>query len=229
MLTGSMLFFTGTMSADASAFSCLPLAVRDSLLQQAFQQLDQRHLFGVAPRVCRLWHQLSLSIITSLDVKITTEEAAEQLDLWIVNHGDTLVNMQLDSTLAVCQTRAGRSVLRSLGAAAQLRSLSILTNSSGTNLDVALPPLANLTHLSIDSCSVTPTMLSSILSFRSLNSLSLCYMYVMHGANIWVSWSSMMEQMATSLVGLTSLDLGFHVSSEGLAHLRALPQLNGFQ
>ena len=219
------------MSADASAFSCLPLAVRDSLLQQAFQQLDQRHLFGVAPRVCRLWHQLSLSIITSLDVKINTREAAEQLSLWMHKHGAAgLKTLQLLLDETVCRTPAGGSVLQSLGAAMQLRSLSILTNVSIAELDVLdvpLPPLTNLTSLSINTCSLIPTVVSSILSLSSLNSLSLNISFINEdGADSRDSGISLLEQMAARLVGLTSLDLDVSsASTEGLAHLQALPQL----
>ena len=101
------------MPADASAFSCLPLAVRDSLLQQAFQQLDQHHILGVAPRVCRLWHQLSLSIITSLDAKIsTTEEAAEQLRRWIQRHGTGLTSLDLILKEPVCLAAAAMPLLQ---------------------------------------------------------------------------------------------------------------------
>ena len=83
------------MASDNSAFSCLPHAVRDSILQQAFRKLDQRHLFGVAPLVCRLWHHLASTMITSLDVKVSTQAAAEQLSLWIQNHGGGLDSMEL--------------------------------------------------------------------------------------------------------------------------------------
>ena len=215
------------MSADASAFSCLPLAVRDRLLQQAFQQLDQRHLFGVTPRVCRLWHQLSLSIITtSLDVTITIEAAAEQLSLWIKNLGAAglrILVLHLDQ--AVCGTPAARSLLQSLGSAMQLRSLDISSTHLPAVLDVPLPPLTNLTSLSIRRCSLNPTVVSSILNLSSLNSLSLMVLDVDALGAAGDYWSSIMEQMVTRLVGLTSLDLGILVSIEGLAHLCALPQL----
>ena len=213
------------MSADASAFSCLPLAVRDSLLQQAFQQLDQRHLFGVAPRVCRLWHQLSLSIITSLDASIMTEAAARQLSLWMENHGAAgLTNLMLRLDQAVCRTPAARSLLQSLQAAMQLRSFDISSSSSVAVLDMPLSALNKLTSLSIKS--PTPTMISSILTLSSLNSLSLSYVRVnLHGAKSRHYWESIMEQVATRLLGITSLDLAVSVSVESLAHLCTLPQL----
>ena len=224
MLTGSMLCATGTMSADSSAFSCLPLAVRDSLLQQAFQQLDQRHLFGVAPRVCRLWHQLSLSMVTSLNVKITTEEAAEQLSLWMKKHGAAgLDSLVLLVDQAVCPTPAARSLLQSFEAAMQLRSLDLSTTYCNAVLDVPFPPLTNLTSLSINTCSLAPIVVSSILNLSSLTSLSLRHSHVVDGG--MDPWSSFMGQMATCLVAVTCLTLALPLSNEGLVHLHAFPQL----
>ena len=142
-----LVFYTGTtMSADSSVFSCLPIAERDSVLQQAFQQLDQRHLFGVAPRVCRLWHQLSLSIITSLSAKVTTEEAAGQLALWMTHRGHVLHNMQLRIEGPGCPSLAPGALLQTLGAAANLRSLHLWCDywdMSGTTLE-ALTQLTSL-------------------------------------------------------------------------------------
>ena len=138
------------LQAPRLAFTCLPLAVRDSLLQQAFQQLDQRHLFGVAPRVCRLWDQLALSIITSLNMKITTGKSAEQLSLWMKDHGaGGLGSLVLELDRPVCQTTAAHSLLESLPAALQLRSLALSTTNWTAVLDAPLPPLTNLTSLSI--------------------------------------------------------------------------------
>ena len=212
------------MSADSSAFSCLPLAVRDSLLQQAFQQLDQRHLFGVAPRVCRLWHQLSLSIITSLDVTIITDEAAEQLSLWMQKHGAAgLKSLLLHFEETLCWTPAAHSLLQSLGAAIRLQTLEISADFITAALHVPLPPLTDLTSLSIVGIRLPPTAVSFIPSLISLNSLSLrngCL-----NVDSRVFWSTMFEQMATRLVRLTSLDLAIFVRAEDLAHLRALPQL----
>ena len=217
------------MSADVSAFSCLPLAVRDSLLQQAFQQLGQRHLFGVAPRVCRLWHQLSLSIITSLDIRVTTEAAAEQLSLWMNKRGAGGLNSLLVLLYReVCPTHAACSLVQSLQTAMQLRNLGLSSSSAGSVLDVPLPPLTNLISLSVKHISITPTVVSSILGLTSLNSLNLTFVRVnVDGADSKYAWDSIVEQMATCLVGLTSLTLLMmvSVSSGSLAHLRALPQL----
>ena len=205
------------MAADSSAFSCLPLAVRDSILRQAFHQLDQKHLFGVAPRVCRLWRQLSISIITSLDAKTTTAEAAEQLSLWMQNHGtglDTL-NLQIDEP-ALC-------VLHALAAAQQLRSLTLTSTSMrGPQLNVTLHSLTSLTSLSINDFISTASLLDSILALTGLESLSLS------GVQVNYDWQRVVPQFATTLIKLTSLDLHYvneEMRPATLSHLCSLPDL----
>ena len=180
--------------------------------------------------VCHLWHQLSLSIITSLDVKITTEEAAEQLSLWMKNHGATVTNMQLHLTSAVCQTRAGRSLLQSFGQAVQLRSLHICSDSRLGLLDTPLSPLSNLRSLSITSTSLAEPVVSSILSLSILDTLRLSNVDVqVPGDHVYTPWDSplFVQQIAMRLVQLTSLaDLRLAVVGiDGLAHLHSLPQL----
>ena len=214
------------MPADASAFSCLPLAVRDSLLEQAFQQLDQRHLFGVAPRVCRLWHQLSLSIITSLDAKISTEEAAEQLNFWIQRHGPGFISLDLLLQEPVCLAPAAWSLLQSVQAAKELRSLSLsATTQSILVNDFSLHTLTNLTSLSISNCDPTSAARDSILGLTKLSSLSLCR------SGEYPKWISsysrgFLKQLSTSLVGLTKLDFsGVGAHNTHLVHLHNLPQL----
>ena len=208
------------MSADASAFSCLSPAVRDSLLQQAFQQLDQRHLFGVAPRVCRLWHQLSLSIITSLDAIINSEAAAEQLSYWIQRHGARLISLNLLLKELVPHASAAGSLLQSLQVAKGLRSFSLAT-SGQAGIDSSLHTLTNLTSLRLRNCYPTTAQLDSILGLTKLSSLSL---NGLSGINL----GPFLEQLSTSLVGLTRFDLSgtaFYAGADCLVHLHKLPQL----
>ena len=207
------------MSADSSAFGCLPLAVRDSLLQQAFQQLDQLHLVGVSPRVCRLWYQLSLSIITSLDSNISNKEAAEQLKYWIQRHGAGLTSLDL-----LLAPAAWPSVLQSLRAAKELRSLSLSAREASTRLANAINfsfhALTNLTSLSISNCDTTTVARNSILRLTKLSSLGLC------GRRMIYDCGPFLEQLSTSLVGLTKLDLlDSAVDVDDLEHLQNLPQL----
>ena len=226
-----MLFDTGTMSEDSSVFSCLPLAVRDSILRQAFQQLDQRHLFGVAPRVCRLWHQLSLSIIINLVAEIKTAEAAQQLQLWIQNHGAGLDSMDVHFHQDVCDTTPS-SLMPSLRAARSMRSLSLSTAYGLTPLDALLPTFSCLTTLSIRTCHPAPHVLNSILNLTQLSSLSLRSIIAggregEHGSvsPAW-EWEPFMEQLAADLVELTSLDFSrTGMDVEALVHLHKLPKL----
>ena len=68
----------------------------EPLLLQAWQQLDQRHRFGIIPRVCRAWYHLSLPTFTSLELIISSKESVQQLALWLRHHGSTLRHLSLD-------------------------------------------------------------------------------------------------------------------------------------
>ena len=209
------------MAADSSAFSCLPLAVRDSILQQAFQQLDQQHLVGVAPRVCRLWHQLSLSIINSLVAKIGTAEGAEQLSLWMQNHGAGL------DTLNLQVFESAQSLFHAFGAAEQLCTVTLASTSWYQRFfNVALHPLTNLTRLGIGSSLPTAPVIDSILGLTLLESLSISA--VVGGHN----WQHLVPQLATRLIKLTNLelsDMGQGARPATLNHLRSLPDLKDLQ
>ena len=218
---------TGTMPEDASAFSCLPLEVRDSILQQAFQQLDQRHLFGVAPRVCRLWHQLSLSIITSLDVKISTEEAGEQLTLWMRNHGTSLQCLEVFVSVPLCLTPAPSELLQAVGSATQLRSLAYSQAHAGMGcmkVHFSLSALSKLRSLSITRCQPSKDTFTSILGLTGLRNLSMCNL-------VQSGWrgcppAGFVSDLARNLCQLTSLDFtGTHLKVSELLHLYNLSKL----
>ena len=216
----------GNRMTDSSVFSCLPNAVRDSILQQAFQQLDQRHMFGVAPRVCRLWHQVSLSISTSLDVRIRTAEAAEQLSLWISNHPTALKSLELNMAYADCNTEDVQPLLQSVGAADQLCSLSLFSPQTyHPLLDLSLTMLTKLTSLRIVCCGYNEATLPySIPHLTTLKSLSLSHMHS-------TAWQPFMQQISACLVQLTSLNLRslWDIEAIDIAVLCALPQLQQLQ
>ena len=204
---------------DSSVFSCLPITVRDSLLQQAFQQLDQRYLFGVAPRVCRLWHQLSLSTITRLEITICTARAAEQLSLWMANHGTILQHLSLDMAEPVCRSTSDlQPLLQSVGAAEQLRSLNISTpRLRRLSLGVSLTMLTKLTSLHIKGC----TLCESIPHATTLRNLSINTLYTRS------EYGAFMQQVSASLVQLSRLELdgSSGAGAADMNHLCALPQL----
>ena len=214
------------MATDSSAFSCLPHAVRDSILQQAFRQLDRRHLFGVAPLVCHLWHQLASSIITSVDAELCTEAAVEQLSLWIQNHGAGLDSMVLQMNDDASERSASRCILQALTAATMLRSLAWKSQGGKLQgfepqvLDLPLPPLTTLTRVSISACQPEAVLLDSLLHLPNLSSLSMCRM------PLRTPFGPFLKGLSESLVKLTYLDFrGSSYSIEDLLLLRNLPEL----
>ena len=223
--------------ADNAGFSCLPIAVRDSLLQQAFKQLNQRHLFGVAPRVCRLWHKLAVRITrTSLKVTIRTAEAADQFALWMKSYGTTLESLDLHVRFlhrlshwrehSVCNTPALQSSLQAaVGSAHQIRSLTISTPSLSCTLNITLLDLTSLTSLRIKGCDFTvssiPDSIPSVTTLRNLSLEAVCSE---------TPWGPFMQQIATSLLQLKKLELAHSsMDVESLAQLRPLPQLQQLQ
>ena len=96
---------SGSMSDPYSScpFDLLDAAMRDPFLQQAFMQLDQRHLYGIIARVCRSWHHLSTTSSSSLKVKVLSQlseetgenEAAISFAIWLQHNIGNLTNLDL--------------------------------------------------------------------------------------------------------------------------------------
>ena len=80
---------------EADLFSCLPSHASEALLLQAWQQLDQRHRFGIIPRVCRSWYHLSLPTFTSLELNFFNLESFRHLIVWMQRHGSTLQHFKV--------------------------------------------------------------------------------------------------------------------------------------
>ena len=80
---------------EADLFSCLPSHASEALLLQAWQQLDQRHRFGIIPRVCRSWYHLSLPTFTSLELNFYNPQYFWHLGVWLQRHGSTLQHLKL--------------------------------------------------------------------------------------------------------------------------------------
>jgi len=85
-------------SGGARLFDRLPHTMRDSFLQQAFKELDERHKF---PLVCRLWQQLLHSSCSSLDVVLRSATAAEGMAAWLERHKPDLesISLRIDNRL----------------------------------------------------------------------------------------------------------------------------------
>ena len=84
------------MTEDVPILNRLPSRESEALLLQAWQQLDQRHRFGIIPRVCSSWYHLSLPTFTSLEVTLRSKDAMQQLGMWLRHHGSTLRRFSLE-------------------------------------------------------------------------------------------------------------------------------------
>ena len=83
---------------DASTLNTLPKDVSEALLLQAWQQLDQRHRFGIIPLVCKYWYHLSLPSLNSLELGFSNRNpnAMQQLGVWLQRHGTNLRQLSLE-------------------------------------------------------------------------------------------------------------------------------------
>ena len=202
------------MEARIPSLQDLPDDVRDNILQQAFQQLDQRHRFGVVTLVCRVWHRLALSIAHHIDVSMPTRAAAEPLRTWVAKHGHSLKSISIvvnnPTALRPAWADAGstEAVVNFLSAAPLLNSLKIshdvlLPTMTGL-LNVNLSGYTSLTRLGLVGLGLRSSTISSLLSLRQLSSLDLSFStFYTRG----VSAHELMQQISTSLVQITHLDL----------------------
>ena len=211
----------GTMDTDACPFDVLPYELRDSILMQAFQQLDQQHLLTIVPLVCQLWHQLSLSTCTSLDVKLKSNTAAQQLAQWILQHGSALGRLSI--TAQPYPASVDQQLLQSLSSAAQLSSLMLDLAGNDDTCSVNLASLTKLTSLSILSARLSATTVSSLVSLTKLHELNLIGVE----ADADVDCSKLMKDLGSQLVKLTSIDLSSNnlFSWSDYCALKALPLL----
>ena len=219
--------FTGAMEAATNLLDLLPVHMRDIFLGQAFQLLDQHHLFSVLPLVCHLWQQVALSNCNNLNTTIATAAAGEHLNLWMQKHGHSLDHLSLAIEHRVADTEAVQQLVTSLGQAVQLCSLRLcitnpLTRSHLPEVNVSLSPLTHLTRLSFSDCRLSPATMASLLPLSQLKSLQLTHTFSSSVRNDFLpSFSSSCQQ-------LTSLDLsrsGDWVRPAQLTALRALPHL----
>ena len=204
------------MEASTTCLQDLPHHVRDSMLQQAFQQLDQRHQFGVVTLVCRLWHGLALSISHSIDVSIPTRAAAEPLRSWVAEHGHGLKSMTIvvnnnpDVPGEASEAAATAAVVvDSLSAAPSLSSLKISLHRSllptmHRELNVDLSSFTSLTSLQLIGWELSSSSIASLLSLTQLSSLDLSSSTFVTGVD---GPQELMQHISTSLVQITRLEL----------------------
>ena len=199
---------TSSMESESCAFSCLPQDLCHSFLQQAFKQLDQRHLCGIAPLVCHPWHTLAVSCSSSLDVKVHTAAAEKSLTSWVQRNGSVLEQLSLsldgrrDNICTVASTT--EQLLQSVATnAANLQSLSLEGDvRGGTYSDASLSSLSQLTSLKLSSFTLVPGMVSSLSALTQLKSLDLS-----RTAVAGLDSSDMIIGPSSQWTQLTSLDL----------------------
>ena len=86
------------MEQLGSFFDELPEDLRLSFVEQAVANLDQEHVYGVIPCVCRELRELSLSSSRSLDVELASLESVKRFGEWLKRHGDRLTHLAVDLT-----------------------------------------------------------------------------------------------------------------------------------
>ena len=202
------------MESEACPFTVLPVHVCHSILTQAFQKLDQRHLLTITPLVCHLWHQLSLSACTSLEVEVGKPEAVEAAAAWMLKHGHRLLSLSVNVLWPDAVP-----LLEAIPAASQLRDLHLTTEYMFEECDF-LQSLSSLTCLRIHSVQIAPDDMPALLALTQLRSLALTYTYELVDFNL----------IASSLVHLTSVEfsssnIDLETSPGQLSALRSLTSL----
>ena len=65
----------------------LPEDFRMSFVKQVVANMDQKHLYGAIPCVCRELRELALTLSRSIDVELSSWESAERFGEWLERHG----------------------------------------------------------------------------------------------------------------------------------------------
>ena len=207
------------MESEACPFSVLPVDVCHSILTQAFQQLDQRHLLTITPLVCHLWHQLSFSACTSLEVEVETSEAAQQFAAWVLKHRHRLLRLSVHDSEPY-RAAVVKPLLEAIPAASQLRDLHLTSDNVFQECGF-LQSLSSLTCLSMHAVGIPPDTISSLLALTQLRSLALTKMFDLVDFTL----------IARSLVQLTSVEFSSNYMElrNSIGQLSALRSLTGLQ
>ena len=216
-------------------FDLLDAAMRNPFLQQAFRQLDQRHLYGIIARVCRSWHHLSITSSSSLTVKVSTRlneetgepDAAISFSKWLQHNIGNLTRLDLTLNGPPDDTFDASEMLQTITSATQLCSLRLdLDDRYLSESFAGVSALTNLTSLALCGCDLSPLAFSSTLALSQLRALDL------RRVGVYVNGAEEEDSMAdltSSLVSLTTLTLGdfsgWNDLEEGLACLRSLKEL----
>ena len=236
--------------SSSCMFDLLDAAMRDPFLQQAFRQLDQRHLYGIVPMVCRSWHHLSTTSSSSLTVEISTElnketgepDAAISFSEWLGCNIEHLTRLDLTfgmPSLGVSEPPKyeAAGMLLTITGATQLCSLRLnrfpymshcfpyQTIANGP-VFAGFSALTTLTSFALHSCSLSRPAFSSVLAaLTQLRELDLKDVRVLADDEDEYEdedeEEDIMQVLTSSLVNLRSLTLN---NFNGLPTL--LPTLN---
>jgi hypothetical protein len=209
------------MEKRASTLECLPTHAWEALLLQAWQHLDQRHRFGIIPRVCSSWYHLSLPTFTTLKLALRKQESAEQLGLWLVRHGCTLLHLSLNlGSPYADQTyvEARHELADGVRSSTSLCSLKL----NGWNNPTLMLDSEKMTQLtSLEVCNATCW---NVQQYLQLPPQVRCLSF--KGTDLFLLGRSETHRLLTGLPNLTSLDLrGTSVCREHLASCPRLPPL----
>ena len=166
------------MESGSCAFSCLPQDFRHSFLQQAFKQLDQRHLLCIVPFVCRPWHTLAVSCSSKLDVKVQTAPAGKSLTSWVQKNGYNLQHLSVSFDASpgnIFDSTTPEQLLQMVKTTApQLQSLCF-EGKEGRRLALGVPlsSLSQLTSLELSSWKCGAGLAASLSALAQLRSLDL--------------------------------------------------------
>ena len=167
------------MDSEDCPFSSLPQHFCDNFLRQAFKQLDQRHLCGIVPLVCRPWHTLAVSCSSSLDVKVQTAAAGESLTSWVQKNGSNLQHFNVSLKGNTFRSSAGTATVKGLlqsainTAARQLQSFQFRGSKAPCIYDIQLGSLTRVTSLTLSSCMLGACTTSSLQALTQLKSLDI--------------------------------------------------------
>ena len=225
--------------ANSCPFDLLDASMRDPFLQQAFRHLDQRHLYGVIPRVCHSWHRLSTTSSNSLKVRVSAElneetgepdAAFTSFSRWLQHNLRNLTSLDLTLDREGDSFDAGPEMLQTIASATQLCSLGLSGGLGWRSESFAgLSALTNLASLALCNGDVSPAVFSSMLALTQLRALDLNKVGVLVRDDDYDMEEEIMPPLTSSLVNLTSLSLDVYACwfdlEGGLACLRSLTKL----
>ena len=209
---------------DAAAFACLPVYLVEDVLLQAFQQLDEQHLRGTLPLVCKAWHQISLRLCTSLVVTLGTPAIVERLPWWLKRNGTNLQHLSItfQSPSLWVETMVYDHIQEwhnTIGTTCQdLRSLQLEKWPVCGEIPFSLSSLTQLTSLQVHDCMNLPQCFFTCFS-SSLRSLTI--------ANTDIGWGNLGSNGLgfCHLTQLTNLDLTNAYYPMPPSHVKAVHNL----